>query len=455
MSDQMSAHEGGARGHAAREQSPRGGHAVWTRDETCDPVAVVTEHDADRVPWLLPARHSRIAESPFAFHQAAAGLMALDLQSTPASGIEVQLCGNAHVANFGPFTAADGRLVFAMDDLRLTTRGPWEWDVKRLAASATLAARHNGYPAHATEVTRRALVGYRRAMGAFAEMSTLDAWHASLSPEQVARAQPSPGSKHDRAKIQRKAHTRISQRALGRVVEAVDGQVRLVTQPHLLTPVQQLPEHLDVEATSLLVQQSLDRYCDSLRADGRQLVRRYRLVETAVLSVGVSSVADGTLVVLLAGHAHGEPLLLQAAPVGPHGEAALVDGGDVRQHLQAVVDGELVIGAGRDVLLGWSAPVGALPGMVWRRFRMTTPVANVAAMDPDQLAVHADRCGWTLAHAHARTGDAPAIAGYLGRGRAFERAVTSFAARYADQNDHDAGLFKRAITQGRVEAERG
>jgi hypothetical protein len=455
VSEQLSARDAGALGRTARERSPRGSHAEWVRDEGCDPVAVVTAADDDRLAWLLPARHARMAESSFAFHQAAAGLMAGDLQSTPVSGLEVQLCGDAHVANFGAYTSTDGGLQFGVDDLRQTRRGPWEWDVKRLAASAMLAARHNGYPAHGAEVTRRALVGYRRAIATFAEMTALDGWYASLTPEQVARAQPSPSTQHERAKIQRKAHTRISQRALGAVVEAVEGGVRLRAQPHLLTPLAQLGEHVDVDALSLLVERALAAYGESLGIDGRQLLARYRLVDAGVLSVGVAGVADGVLVVLLSGYAHGEPLLLQATPVAGRRQAATGDGDAGGRDLQRVVAGERLIGVGPDVLLGWSPPVDELPSMVWRLFRATAPVAAVVAMDPDQLAVHAHRCGWTLAHAHARTGDAAAIAGYLGRGRPFERSLLAFADSHADQTERDADVFKRAIKQGRVDTARG
>jgi hypothetical protein len=445
MDESMSPRDRSAAGRASRAQSPRRSHADWTRPDS-DPVAVATSGDAARLPWLLAQRHARMAESPFAFHQAAAGLMALDLASTPTSGIEVQLVGDAHLANFGAYTAPDASLAFGVDDVDQTVPGPWEWDVKRLAASVVVAARHNGFPGHAAAEARAVIGTYRLTVAQLAEASALDVWFARLAPEQITRAHPAKGSRVTPPKGRPKQGP-TSQRPLGKLVDVVDGRPRLRSHPPLLLPARDLGEH--EQEVRDMVEQALPGYRESLSPDRRRLLDRFVPLDVGIAAAGVSGVAERRFLVLLADHDQGSTVVLQAGRVSASLLAGYLEA-EVAPPIERVVTGVRLLEADSDVFLGWSGRDDAEP-MVWRQFRHLRGAADVAAMDPDWLAFHAGLCAWTLAHAHARSGDAVAIAGYLGKGRAFERSVTTFAQDYADQNERDYDAFRLAIEKGLVE----
>jgi hypothetical protein len=447
MDELMSPRDRSAAGRASRAQSPRRSHADWTRPDThADPVAAVTAGDAARVPWLLAERHTRMAESPFAFHQAAAGLMAADLASTPTSGIEVQLVGDAHLANFGAYTAPDSSLAFGVDEVDQTAPGPWEWDVKRLAASVVVTARHNGFPGHAAAEARAVIGTYRLTVAQLAEAPALQAWFARLAPEQIQRAQPSKGSRPTPPKARPKQGP-TSQRPLGKLVEVVDGRPRLRSHPGLLLPARDLGEH--EQAVRDLVEQALPGYRESLSPDRRRLLDRFAPLDIGISAAGVSAVAEPRFLVLLTDRDHGSTVVLQAGRVSASVLAEYLQA-QVAPPVERVVTGVRLLEQDTDVFLGWSGRDDAEP-LVWRQFRHLRGAADVAAMDPDRLAFHAGLCAWTLAHAHARSGDAVAIAGYLGKGRAFERSVTTFAQDYADQNERDYDTFRLAIEKGLVE----
>ncbi len=445
MDESTSVEQRNEAGRAARAQTPRRSHAEWSREQRlADPATVVTAGDHALLPWLVTTRHARMAESPFAFHQASVALMAADLASTPTSGIEVQLVGDAHLANFGSYTAPGGTLAFGVDDAAATMPGPWEWDLKRLAASVVVTARHNGFPGHAAAEVRSAMATYRLSIAQMAASSALDVWYARLAPDQITRAHP---SKRGQGKGRPK-HVPVSERHVGKLVEVVDGQPRLRSHGKLLRPARDLGDHVDEVRGS--VERALPGYVESLGPVRGRLLDRFVLADVGLATPGVSGVGTRRYLVLLADRDHGDTVVLQASRVGPsvlEPFLATVPGGNPAER---VVQGRRLLELDDDVFLGASpAEAGADP-LVWRQFRQVAGAADVAAMDPDRLAFHVGLCAWTLARGHARSGDAAAIAGYLGKGRAFERSVTAFAQAYADQNEHDYDSFRLAIEKGLV-----
>lgn len=441
-------------GRALRETVRRSDHADWSpAPDRPDPVEVLSAQDATRLPWLVPVRHARMAESAFAFYRGSAAVMAADLAPTPTTGLTTQLCGDAHLANFGTYASPERRQVFDLNDFDETLPGPWEWDVKRLAASAVLAARDNGWDddvARAAAV--RSVAAYREAMNRYSAWPTMDVWYAQVALEDIQRALP---SKADRERFERgaaKARRRTSQRALGRLTETVDGRLQIRSDPPLLEPLRDLVGQLrapdvpaDLEAA---VRANLETYAASLPDDRRHLLERFRLVDLALKVVGVGSVGTRCLVGLFEGLDHGEPLVLQAKEATTSVLEAHLPPSRYPHPGQRVVEGQRLMQAASDIFLGWSEHRVTY---YWRQLHDMKGSADVAAMRPDQLSAYVALCGTTLAHAHARAGDAVAIGAYLGTKDSFDRAVGEFAMAYAAQTALDHAAFTAAIDDGRIE----
>jgi uncharacterized protein (DUF2252 family) len=456
----MNVAERAAVGKAARSEAPRSAHAEWEPSaDRADPVGVLVEQGRSRVQDLLPIRYGRMAVSPFTFYRGAAAVMAGDLAGTPTSGLGVQACGDAHLSNFGGFAAPDRRLVFDLNDFDETLPGPWEWDLKRLAASFEIAARGNGFK----RKERRAVLStvgsqYREAMRGFAKQSQLDVWYARLDAEVVLQQIRSAGGKAVR-KAERgvaKARSKDSLRALDRLAHMVDGELRIVSRPPLVVPIEELlpeDEKIDVEA---LIREVLDRYAQSMKGDRRHLLGGYRFRHIAHKVVGVGSVGTRAWIILLTGRDDEDPLFLQAKEAQSSVLEPYAGKSRFGNHGRRVVEGQWLMQAASDSFLGWCAVAGIDDRerhFYVRQLWDGKGSPDVEAMNPGGMQVYARLCGWTLARAHARSGDPVAIGAYLGAGAGFDRALAEFADRYADQNERDHAAMLAAIDSGRVEAQ--
>ena len=437
----------------ARQTAPRSSHGDWAPGaDRADPVTILTSQDASRLEWLVPVRHARMAESAFAFYRGGAAIMAADLAGTPDIGVSAQLCGDAHLANFGSFASAERRQVFDVNDFDETLPGPWEWDVKRLAASMVVAAWDNGFDNKtAGSAARAAVRAYQDAMSEFAGAPALQVWYAQLSLARLREGIPRKSDRKAFDKAVKKARGKNSQRALGKLTETMDGERRIRSQPPLLIPLRELAAHFDRDNLRSTVEKNFRDYVESLPQDRRRVLHRFSIVDMALKVVGVGSVGTRCWIVLLQGRDHGEPLFLQikeasASVLEAHLQASAFD-----HPGQRVVNGRRLMQASSDLFLGWS---GTMDGghYYWRQFHDMKGSADVAAMDETRLKHYGGVCGWTLAHAHARSGDAVAISAYMGSGKAFPRSLAEFGMTYAKQNQADYDAFRQAITDGRIEA---
>ena len=456
-----------ARGAAARTRTPRSAHAGWAPAAgRRDPVDLLEEQEADREPDLVPVRHGRMMVSPFTFYRGAAAVMAEDLNDTPAAGLGVQLCGDAHLSNFGVFASPERRLVFDVNDFDETLPGPFEYDVKRMAASFVVAGRANGFTAAESRDTATASVtAYREAMAGFAGLGTMDVWYATLDESRVGEAiqrNPPPRGQAKAARqtvkqaqrITAKARTRDSLQALSKLGEMEGGQYRIVSQPPVVIPARELVPELSPGRLGELIHEEFTAYRASLQPDMRHLLGQFEVVDFARKVVGVGSVGTRCFIVLLLGRDASDPLFLQVKEA----TASVLEGhlprSRYRQHGQRVVQGQRLMQAASDIYLG-STRGGDARHYYWRQLWDMKESAPIETMTPLALTMYAQLCGWTLARAHARSGDPVAIAAYLGTGTVFDRAVTDFADRYADQNERDYQEFTAAIKSGRLTAVEG
>jgi uncharacterized protein (DUF2252 family) len=472
----LSVDERRAKGKQARDRTPPSSHSGWApATDRPDPVGLLEEQNATREPDLVPVRHGRMVVSPFTFYRGTAKIMAADLAGTPTAGLHVQLCGDAHLSNFGVFASPERRLLFDLNDFDETLPGPFEYDVKRLAASFTIAARNNGFgKADARAATLASVAAYREAMARFAVMGTLEIWYAHLAEDEFLRAvgsaaaEASKASKKaakvaERAKksAQRtaaKARTRDSLQALSKLGELVDGQYRIVSQPPIIVPARELQATYGISAEALqgVIHQQHRAYRATLRDDQRRLLERFQMVDMARKVVGVGSVGTRAYIVLLQGRDQQDPLFLQVKEA----TASVLEGhlpkSRYKQHGERVVSGQRMMQAASDIFLGWTrGQVEVSRSYYWRQLRDMKGSAEVEAMTPVALGFYARTCGWTLARAHARSGDPIAIAEYLGEDDQFDRSISDFAKRYADQNELDYKAFAEAIRSGRLEALEG
>ena len=456
--------ERAARGKAARAEVPRSSHGEWEpAPHRPDPVELLEEQAATRVPELVPIRYGRMLVSPFTFYRGAAYLMASDLSFGPRSGLHVQLCGDAHLSNFGVFAAPDRRLVFGVNDFDETLPGPFEWDVKRLVASFAVAGRDRGFDAKTrARINRLVTESYRQAMHEFSTMRNMDIWYARIDIEEIAkqfRAQASAEQKKRMDKNLAKTRTKDSLAAFGKLTEVVDGEPRIVGNPPLIVPIAELvPDGESQETVLEALRDLIRKYRRTLQGDRRKLIERFRLVDAARKVVGVGSVGTRAWIVLMLGRDNEDPLFMQAKEAEASVLEPFLGKSEFANHGQRVVEGQRLMQAASDIMLGWIHTTG-LDGMerdfYLRQLWDAKGSAIVDVMEPDALAVYGQLCGATLAKAHARSGDAIAIANYLGKSDAFDRALSEFGEAYADQNERDYDALKEAVESGRVKAETG
>jgi uncharacterized protein (DUF2252 family) len=410
----------------------------------------------------VPIRHGRMAESAFAFFRGGALVMAADLAGTPTSGLSVQLCGDAHLSNFGLFASPERALVFDVNDFDETSRGPWEWDVKRLAASVAVAARERGFSDSERRTTVAACVrSYREAMREFATSGDLAVWYSRLDVAEIERRwRPQAGGRLVTGfrTMVAKAHTKDSLRAFARLTHEVDGQPRIVHDPPLIVPVEQLLEPDAGHEFEQEIGRLLALYRQSLRDDAQQLVGRYEYVHVARKVVGVGSVGTRAWIVLLLGAANADPLFLQVKEAEQSVLEEFAGASRFDHHGRRVVEGQRLMQTSSDILLGWlSSPAidGGTRDFYVRQLWDWKGSADVELMVPRGMRVYGELCGWTLARAHARSGDRIAIASYLGRRDVFDRAIVEFADVYAEQNERDFAQFRQAIQAGAIAAQPG
>jgi uncharacterized protein (DUF2252 family) len=458
-----------ARGKSARERVAPSDHTGWeVAPDRPDAVALLEEQNVTREPDLVPVRHGRMMVSPFTFYRGAAKIMAADLKDTPRAGLNVQLCGDAHLSNFGVYASPERSLVFDLNDFDETLPGPFEYDVKRMAASFTIAARNNGFtPADTRAATLASVTAYREAMAGFAEMPTLDIWYAHQSEQDLMRAIDAAaralGRKEDKQiaktaqKSVEKAHTRDSLQALSKLAEYVDGQYRIVSQPPIVVPMRDLVEAFGISPDQIesAIHEQLRAYRATLQDDRRQLLERYELVDSARKVVGVGSVGTRAFIALLQGRDQQDPLFLQVKEATASVLEDHLPKSRFRQHGERVVQGQRMMQAASDIFLGWTKGVEENRYLYWRQLRDMKGSAVVEAMVPGGMAFYARLCGQTLARAHARSGDPIALAAYLGKKDRFDQSIVDFSERYADQNEQDYLAFTKAIHSGRLQAVEG
>jgi uncharacterized protein (DUF2252 family) len=453
-----------ARGKAAREQVARSAHAAWEPlVDRPDPVALLEEQAVGRIPELVPIRHGRMLPSPFTFFRGAALIMASDLAATPRSGIHVQLCGDAHLANFGAFGSPERKLLFDINDFDETLPGPWEWDVKRLAASIEVAGRDLGFAASDRRATVLACVeAYRAQMRVSARMSTLDAWYDHLDVDRlmdwvhaaVAAKRLSKKEAKEAAQDVAKARERDHLRVLDRRTSDVDGAPRIVADPPLIVPIEDLVD--PGEPVEKLMREVIAAYRETL-AGHHHPIEEFEYVHAARKVVGIGSVGTEALIALLVGRDDRDVLFLQAKEAQASVLERVVGASEHDNHGRRVVVGQRLMQAASDIFLGWiriPEPGGHRDYYI-RQLHDWKGGAEIETFRPEGAALYGRLCGGTLARAHARWGDRIAIASYLGKGDAFDRAVADFAAAYADQNERDYEAFADAVGSGRIAAVTG
>jgi uncharacterized protein (DUF2252 family) len=449
-----------ARGKDARAQTPRESQAECDPGER-DPIALLEQQAANRVPELVPIRYGRMVASPFAFFRGAALVMASDLSTTPSSGLQVQACGDAHLANFGAFDAPDRRLMFDVNDFDETLPGPWEWDVKRLAASLAVAGRDRGFDDRERRSAVEASVrSYREAMRDFADEGNLEVWYSRMDGDRINRwlAEASHRAVKNFRSGVKKAEAKTSLRAFDKLTTRVNGHVQLISDPPLVVPLAELLPGRKGEVVRDSLTTLLRRYGKSLPLDRQHLLEGFELVDFGRKVVGVGSVGTRAWIALLEGRDGQDPLFLQAKEADPSVLERFVGRSKFDNHGRRVVEGQRLMQSASDIFLGWvrvEGIDGQMRDFYVRQLWDHKGSADIEDMSARTLALYAEICGWTLAKAHACSGDRVAIAAYLGKGATFDHAIATFAEAYADQNERDHKALAEAIKSGRVIAESG
>ena len=465
--DSYSKEESANRGKALRASVPRETHSQWTPSiERTDPVELLRSQGETRVQALLPLRYERMSASAFTFYRGGALIMASDLSETPTTGLNVQACGDAHISNFGLFSSPERRTVFDINDFDETLPGPWEWDVKRLATSVEICGRDNGFSKKKRKAAVLACVqAYREGMAKFANMGHLDVWYAHLDVDTL-RSQVAIGldakSKKAADKVIEKAKGKDSERAIRKLTEVADEQLRIVSDPPVVVPMRDLialkfdekvVERFDEEKVERMIQSILSEYRSTLPSDKQWLIGQYTPVDVAHKVVGVGSVGTRAWIVVMQGADENDPLVLQVKEAQESVLERFVGKSKYKQHGHRVVAGQRAMQTASDVLLGWCR----LPGEDGKRRDYYVRQLwdgkgsiDLSLLNPAQLEKLAKACGWTLAHAHARTGDRFAIAAYLGNSDKFDRAIAEFADAYAYQNEADYQRFMGAYNAGEL-----
>lgn len=463
--------ESAALGKAKRQEVPRKVQGVFEPSEQRpDPVALLKEQGTRRIQDLLPLRYERMGVSAFTFYRGAALIMAQDLSTLPTTGIEVQLCGDAHVSNFGLFESPERRLVFDLNDFDETARGPWEWDVKRLVASLEICGRDRGFDEDVThDIVAEAARAYREAMRSFATMGNMEVFYAHIDVDNLSARfkqefNPEGTISHSDIKTLektvRKAKAKDSARAIVKLTEVVDGQTRIISNPPTIVPIRDYPEeaitfakHFGVDNIPDAVHKILTEYRLTLEPARRHLVEQYRGVDIAHKVVGVGSVGTRAWIVVMEGASPSDPLVLQIKEAQESVIERFCGSAHQREHGKRVVEGQRAIQAASDPLLGWCRlpdVTGGTRDYYVRQLWDGKGSADLNTISPTGLRLLASACGWTLASAHARTGDRFAIASYLGKKDSFDRAMVSFATAYANQNEADYQRFIAARDAGEL-----
>jgi uncharacterized protein (DUF2252 family) len=455
--------ERAARGRATRAEVSRASHAGFTpASHRQDPVALLEEQAVSRVPELVPIRYGRMLVSPFTFYRGAALIMAADLASTANTGLHVQLCGDAHLSNFGVFGSPERRMIFSVNDFDETLPGPWEWDLKRLTASLEVAARDNGFKrADRRKVVLATAREYRTAMATFAGMTNMAVWYAHLDIEDfLGQIRSQLSAKRIKAVESNlaKARTRDSVQAFAKLATEVDGEPTIVSNPPLIVPIEDLVADADRKELTTQLAGLLASYSTTLETDRRHLLEQFRMVHLARKVVGVGSVGTRAWIGLLLGRDGQDPLFLQMKEAQESVLARFAGKSEYSNDGQRVVAGQRLMQTTSDIFLGWDRVTG-IDGVqrdfYVRQLRDMKGSAEVEGMNPKAMALYGRMCAWTLARAHARSGDRIAIASYMGKSDVFDNAIADFSAAYADQNERDYQALKDAVASGRVEATSG
>ena len=453
-----------ARGKAARAEVPRSRHAEYEAPhDRADPVTLLEDQARTRLPELVPIRYGRMLVSPFTFYRGAAKIMAYDLAGTPRSGLTVQACGDAHLSNFGVFASPERQLVFDINDFDETLPGPWEWDVKRLAASMIIAARDNGFGAKDQDkIVLDTVNEYRTAMRAFAGMGNLAVWYAHMEIESVLeqfRSQVKAAQVKRAEASLAKAHTRDSMSAFSKLTQRVNGKAEIVDQSPLIVPLRVLLPGDEAEQAREWLHGLIRVYRQSLEHDRRKLLEEFELMDFARKVVGVGSVGTRAWIGLFFGRDGNDPLFLQMKEAEESVLEEHVGRSVYKNHGQRVVVGQRMMQAASDIFLGWVHVKAGLDGVArdfyGRQLKDWKGSAEIELMVPSGMAAYGRLCGWTLARAHARSGDRIAIATYLGGGNVFDQAILDFSKAYADQNDLDYAALDEAVKSGRIKAQTG
>jgi uncharacterized protein (DUF2252 family) len=450
-----------AHGKSLRAQVPRSNHGAWKPPaDRSDPVELLQAQARTRVPELVPIRHGRMLVSPSTYYRGAALAMAADLAATPQSGLSVQACGDAHLSNFGIFGSPERHLFFDVNDFDETATGPWEWDVKRLAASLEVAGRENGFTRkQRAEIVRRAVRSYREAMREFAHMPMLGVWYAHLDMDRMLprfRSLVDPKRTPSVWRAIAKARAHDSHQAFEKLCHIHDGEPRILNDPPLITTVEEYASGVDPQAVSEAMRMIMRSYRRTLAPNRRHLLDDYRFAHLARKVVGVGSVGTDAWILLLVDD-HGFPLLLQVKQAEASVLERFTSPSSFSNHGQRVVAGQRLVQAASDIFLGWERFEwrGEERDYYIRQLRDWKGSADVRGMTAAGMRLWGLMCGWTLARGHARSGDRIAIAAYLGGSEAFDRAMVEFSVAYADQNERDYQALKAAVADGRLAAQTG
>lgn len=459
MEKQRESNKACTRGKLLRNDIPRAAHAVWGVEEgRSEPLELLREQAADRLAYLIPERYLRMSVSPFAFFRGGALIMASDLSRTPKTGLFVQACGDAHIANFGGFASPERRLVFDINDFDETAPGPWEWDVKRLAASIEVCGRHRGFgKSWSRSAVRSAVASYRRAMKTFARQGALDVWYAHLDVNDVLARALAGTSRKEAVRVRAsmsKVYAKTSSRAFNKYVRVEDGELCIAFEPPYLVPLNRFASATDVDQVAASLVSLLAGYRESLAPELRHLFDQYEYVDAAQKVVGVGSVGTRAWIMVFRGKETGDPLVLQVKEAQPSvlerfsGASQCVTSGE------RVVLGQRIMQASSDLLLGFTSASdekGRMRNYYVRQLWDWKTSTDMESATASEIEACGRLCGWTLARAHARSGDRFAIAGYLGQGSSFDCALVDFATAYADQNEADFRVFCDALAAGALD----
>jgi uncharacterized protein (DUF2252 family) len=449
-----------AKGKALREQASWNSHSGWQpAADRPDPISLLQAQDASRVQYLVPIKYGRMAESAFAFFRGSAVVMAADLAGTPTSGMMVHLCGDAHLSNFGVFATPERKLVFDLNDFDETHPGPWEWDLKRLAASAVLAGRENGFSKKKNRNAAKIVVkAYARAMKDLSEMKALDVWyyHVEVDVVQKVLAEASKEGKKSAKKMVRKARSKTQEQTLEKLTYLEDGRRRFISDPPLLVPFRELLSEEEKEQLSAeQIRKHWGEYMDSLPPDRRRLIGRYYPVDMALRVGGVGSVGTRCAIMLLQGESEDDAIILQQKEAGESVLETHLGQSEHTNPAQRVVEGQRLMQASSDIFLGWHQGSISNAHYYWRQLKDMKGSVDPSTLDEAGFNTYMAICATCLARAHARMGDAVVISGYLGKGKSLGNAIADFAVAYADQTELDHQALVEAIESGRVVAETG